>query len=277
MKKRQTGHRMRRNAITVIAAAVALAVAGGYLAFPFLRHSVLLQRWSAPPEPTPTSRQYRVVGFGDSVPAGSGCGCTPYVVQVGQQAASRLGRVPVVTNMAQSGLTTAGLTTQLRQPAVQVEVARADLILVTIGANDFGQDLLAAPGCSPAAVVACFQSSLDAQRSQLSAMLDQINTLRTHAGGRVLVTGYWNVFLDGEVGRQRGAGYVAASEALTLADNSLIASVAAAHNDTYIDIYTPFKGDDGSDDDTSLLAADGDHPNAAGHALIARTLLDALG
>ena len=50
----------------------------------------------------------------------------------------------------------------------------------------------------------------------------------------------------------------------------------ARHSDTYVDIYTPFKGADGSTDDTALLADDGDHPNAAGHQLIATALLAAL-
>ena len=42
----------------------------------------------------------------------------------------------------------------------------------------------------------------------------------------------------------------------------------------YADIYTPFKGD-GSRDDTALLVADGDHPNAPGHLLIAAAIATA--
>jgi lysophospholipase L1-like esterase len=109
----------------------------------------------------------------------------------------------------------------------------------------------------------------------LSSILAQISALHPDGGATLLVTGYWNVFLDGQVGCSRGTTYVQASNALTLADNALIASVTAAHGDKYVDVYTPFKGD-GTRDDTALLAADGDHPNAAGHALIAGTLLQAL-
>jgi len=39
-----------------------------------------------------------------------------------------------------------------------------------------------------------------------------------------------------------------------------------------VDLYSPFKGD-GSKDPTSRLASDGDHPNSAGHQLIASALL----
>ena len=36
--------------------------------------------------------------------------------------------------------------------------------------------------------------------------------------------------------------------------------------------YVVFKGADGKTDPTSLLAADGDHPNARGHQRIAQAL-----
>ena len=41
----------------------------------------------------------------------------------------------------------------------------------------------------------------------------------------------------------------------------------------YVDLFRPFE--QSGRDVTSLMAPDGDHPNAAGHELIARTLLDA--
>jgi lysophospholipase L1-like esterase len=218
---------------------------------------------------------YRVVGLGDSVPAGTQCGCASYVEQVGQQAARQHAATAAVDNLAQPGMTTAGLAAQLRQSTVAEQVADADLIVVTIGANDFDQNLLTATACQPATTLACYQTALMTQRSLLSAILDQITTLHTQSPGRVLVTGYWNVFLDGQVARGRGTTYTQASNALTLAENALITSVSTGHAGTYVDIYTPFKGD-GTKDDTALLAADGDHPNAAGHALIARTLMQAL-
>lgn len=45
---------------------------------------------------------------------------------------------------------------------------------------------------------------------------------------------------------------------------------AGAH---YVDLFSPFER--GDRDVDSLMAADGDHPDAAGHELIARTLLSA--
>jgi len=89
------------------------------------------------------------------------------------------------------------------------------------------------------------------------------------------VTGYWNVFLDGAVGRARGAAYVTGSDALTRAVNAGIAAAAERTGATYVDVYRPFKGD-GDVDCTPLLAADGDHPDARGHRVIAEALLAAL-
>ena len=90
------------------------------------------------------------------------------------------------------------------------------------------------------------------------------------------MTGYWNVFEDGSVaddsmnkqGREE-------SDALTQAVNKIEEHVAGGQDATYVDIYTPFKGSDGSSDPTDLLADDGDHPDAEGHKLIAKTLLAA--
>jgi lysophospholipase L1-like esterase len=88
------------------------------------------------------------------------------------------------------------------------------------------------------------------------------------------MTGYWNVFEDGDVAkRQYPASGRIASDQLTVRTNTAIAAAARADDATYVDIYTPFE--DNAADITTLLATDGDHPNAAGHALIARILLAA--
>jgi lysophospholipase L1-like esterase len=51
---------------------------------------------------------------------------------------------------------------------------------------------------------------------------------------------------------------------------------ARATGALYVSTYTAFKGPAGTNDPTGLLAADGDHPNAAGHQLIARTIYTVL-
>lgn len=61
-------------------------------------------------------------------------------------------------------------------------------------------------------------------------------------------------------------------DALTRKVNHAIADVAEAKEVTFVDIYTPFEGVTGTDDDTALLAPDGDHPSQQGHQQIAEAL-----
>jgi lysophospholipase L1-like esterase len=109
-------------------------------------------------------------------------------------------------------------------------------------------------------------------RAHLTAVLARIESLRHGSLTTVLVTGYWNVFQDGRVALAAyGRSGLRASLRLTRRANAEIRSVATDAGARYVDIYHPFE----SRDVTTLLAPDGDHPDAAGHRLIARTLLRA--
>jgi len=94
------------------------------------------------------------------------------------------------------------------------------------------------------------------------------------ATATVVLTGYWNVFLDGAVGGALAQTYTATSDALTRTVNATIAGVAAAHRARDADVYAPFKGD-GTLDDTLLVAPDG-NPDAAGHLVLASAVARAL-
>ena len=72
----------------------------------------------------------------------------------------------------------------------------------------------------------------------------------------------------------RDRAYLRWSDELTRALNSTICTVARDAGATCVDLYAPFKGD-GSLKPTTLLAADGDHPNAAGNQAISAALMAA--
>ena len=226
--------------------------------------------------PPPSSAALSVVGLGDSVPAGNACGCAPYVELVAGAIENRSGRPVRAENLAQGGLTTSDVLAQLQDPGVAASVAHADVVLVTVGANDLDGDALAGPSDVPVVTLPAYRDALAEQRADLDALLGRMDDLRRGNRGRVLVTGYWNVFLDGPEGEDLGPDYVAHSNAVTVADNELVAAVTRAHGDEYVDLYTPFKGTDGHQVAASQLASDGDHPSAAGHYLIAETVLGAL-
>jgi lysophospholipase L1-like esterase len=215
-----------------------------------------------------------VTGLGDSVPAGSVCGCAPYVTLFADSAAQTVQASPAVTNLARGGLTSGGLLAQLSAASVASAIARSDVVIVTIGANDFDEGTLTRPGCTADGGLACDRRNLARLESHLASALSTIDTLISGRRAQVLVTGYWNVFKDGQVARAHGNRYVAESDLLTRAVNALIRREAERHGATYVDLYQPFRGP-GMRDDTALLAADGDHPNARGHTLIADLLLAA--
>ena len=111
-------------------------------------------------------------------------------------------------------------------------------------------------------------------RTHLATALSEIRSLRRGSPTTLLVTGYWNVFEDGQVARRAsGNAGLQASINLTRRVNATVKAVADAAGAQYVDLFTPFQSR-GRDID-ALMAADGDHPDAAGHRLIAQTLLGA--
>ncbi len=220
----------------------------------------------------PTAPPVRhVVGLGDSVPAGSACACSDYVSLL----ARSLGGKVTSTNLAVPGQTSSGLLAQMSSPQVRGALADADVIVVTVGANDVeGTDPSDCPSADDGA--ACYSHELATLERNLDRIAAGVGALTTRPGARVLLTGYWNVFLDGTAARAKGTDYLHVADAVTREVNGEIRSAAAAHGSVFVDLFTPFRGADGRKDCTPLLAADGDHPDAAGHALIARTLLAAL-
>jgi lysophospholipase L1-like esterase len=261
---------------TLGALALALVLVSVRGSLPFLDHGA-----AAAPTSEPTSRPstaptpHVVLALGDSVPSGAVCHCRPFPETYGLLLSRRTGARVTVDNRAVGGLDTAGLVAQLRQPGTADAVRRADVFLVTIGANDFGDhhDQVVSGRCG-AGDVDCVADELTSMRDRLARVLDRIRSLRDGRPTTILVTGYWNVFQDGDVARRAfGESGLQASLRLTRRANEVIQGVSDAAGARYVDIFEPFEKPGGHI--TSLLAGDGDHPDAAGHDLIARALLDA--
>jgi lysophospholipase L1-like esterase len=225
-------------------------------------------------------RAWNVVGLGDSITSGQGCpGCVPFVDLYAQQITRTTSLQATVTNLGVGGWTSSDLLTSLsdRGPNSQ-HVRDSDIIIVTIGANDFLPmlDTALRGDCGGADGLSCFGSALTVLRDNLTAILHRIQQLRAGQLTAVRVTGYWNVFLDGTVAaRTYGPSFQRSSSTLTQHVNGVIQEVAQEQGAQYVDLYIPFKGEAGDDDDTPLLADDGDHPNQAGHQEIADSLTQA--
>ena len=82
----------------------------------------------------------RIVALGDSVTAGDGCDCDAFPDLVATALSERSGHSVAAVNDGQSGQTAHDLAAALDptggDPELRADLAGADLVLVTIGAND---------------------------------------------------------------------------------------------------------------------------------------------
>jgi len=231
------------------------------------------------PVPTPAAAAQRaVVALGDSVTAGADCDCTAFPVLYARRLASRDSHVVTVANLGAGGLTAHDLLEALRRDdSTESAVRAADTVVVTIGANDLGdvKDRITAGSCAGPERTTYADDDLRRLGDDVRDLLARIDDIRSHRPTQVLVTGYWNVFEDGGVAaRMYSAEGRAASVILTRRVNALLHDRARAARDTWVDLDARFTDAAGTDR-TSLLADDGDHPDAAGHQAIAKALIDA--
>jgi lysophospholipase L1-like esterase len=260
-------------AAALVSSAAILAACVQASADPQTPQTTATSRPSTRSSPTTTSAAPRVVvGLGDSVTAGNACSCTDFVTLYAAMLGARSGHTVRPVNLGVGGLTTATLAAQLSSVTTTAALSSADVVLVTIGANDLTPliNQWRHGGCG----TTCVQKASTTMGAGLEAALAQVRAATTsHA--RILVTTYWNVFEDGDVAdADFGPGFAGWSDAVTRSANAAIRAAAAADGDQVVDLYAPFEGR-GDRNPTNLLADDGDHPNGAGNQLIAQTLLAA--
>jgi lysophospholipase L1-like esterase len=216
---------------------------------------------------------------GDSVTAAAHCDCSGFVADYGVLLERRFDLTVDAVEYGVSGATTASMLPELSGSGGPARaLARADVISVTIGANDLEQARTAYDDgtCGGARDLACFTGAVAAMKAGLARDLAAIDRLTAGRRVDVLVNNYWNVFEDGQVALDRdGQRYLDDSDTMTRMANLAICAAAETAGATCVDTYTPYKGEDGGKDPTELLASDGDHPNAAGHLVIAYAMLRA--
>ncbi|MGW5668773.1 SGNH/GDSL hydrolase family protein [Micromonospora sp. NPDC003776] len=210
---------------------------------------------TAAPSPAGT-----VVALGDSVPAGTACGCSPFP----DLYARLLAPTTTPVNLALGGSTSADLDGQLRSPVAQQALRRVAAVLIMAGANDM------VPLVESRSGAAAYRATAELVGEHVAAAVTALRDL--HGGPLpVLVLGYWNVSRDGAVARDStDAAGLAEADTATAYVNDALQAAAGRSGAIYVATYPEFRGPTGQADPTDLLADDGDHPNARGHEVIAR-------
>ncbi len=220
------------------------------------------------------ARSYRVVALGDSAPAGFSCDCSSFVRLYALHILQDTGVAATATNDAEPSALSGDDLAQLQGSSdVARAVARADFVVVNVGANDFAQDRVGYEqgACGGADHLGCFRPQLPRMHDNLVGILQRVRSLVGARPVALRVVDYWNVFEDGDVGRANGDAFVRDSDRLTRLVDDQICAAAHSQGAVCVRTYAAFKGGDRGDRDaTALLASDGDHPNAAGHRLITR-------
>ncbi|MEZ0164965.1 SGNH/GDSL hydrolase family protein [Kineococcus sp. LSe6-4] len=210
----------------------------------------------------------RVIALGDSVATGAGCACSPFPVLVAADLAAP-GRRVGLDRLAQDGATSDDVAAAAAEHLG--EVSPTDVVLLQAGANDLAGLVTDDPLPDPAQVDAAAARAV----ATVAATVDRL----VPTGARIVVLDYWAVGLDGDLAAAR---YTPAQrgvhEELTDAfDDRLPAALAADGGQVSVVGLRPvFHGDRGDVDPTSLLADDGDHPDARGQRAIADAVLAAL-
>jgi acyl-CoA thioesterase-1 len=207
-----------------------------------------------------------IVTLGDSVPAGTACDCDPFP----DLYARRISPDARSVDLAQPGFTSADVRGQVGAGAVRAALRNASVVLIMAGANDLA-DAFDSGGDDDA-----YQASAAQVETNVAAIVAAIGQIHG-TPVRVLVLGYWNVVKDGAAALAAyGAAGLASAESATHYANQALRRAADRTGARYVPTTPAFKGDERDQDPTGLLAADGDHPNAAGHQAIADALYAAL-
>jgi len=224
-------------------------------------------------------RGWTLLGLGDSIPGAAYCaGCTSFVQLYSNRIQADTGTPVKALNLADnSGIDSARLLSAVRgDPAVRSAVRRADVITLSIGANDsIPDDFAYLQGrCGGPDNIECYVHSLATFEHNERAILAEIRLLRGTSPTAIRVTTYYNPLVGNELSvRTFGPDFAlaVARPLIERLDAAICREVALVHG-TCIDLYHAFNGPDGTRDAGSLLSGDHIHPSQEGHRLIAQLL-----
>jgi lysophospholipase L1-like esterase len=190
------------------------------------------------------------VAFGDSWPYGAHCnGCRPFPVLYAEGLAAATGRHVDFVNLATNGGTAQGLLADFKSSKpIRDDLARADIVMIAIGGNDYGPafDASAAGTCGGADKLDCFRTVAKTLRTSFDGMLTEIEQLRQGRPTAIRLIATSNEFLaDPDLIAALGADFGKTSGvAVTKINREVACEVAAAHNAKCVDLGLALNGPD---------------------------------
>lgn len=212
-----------------------------------------------------------VILLGDSVPYGSACGCQAFGNLYARTMSESNRWQVTTTNLARPGAKAGDVRELLNTVAARASLRRASTVVIMVGANDF-EDAFTQDQHQICPVGGCYTTPAEKLRLH---MIDIVQTIKKihRTPLSVVVLDYWDVVEDGAAAvRDYGARGQAKSQTATSYADAALGAAAQSTCSSYVSTKVAFRGPHNDLDPTRLLAADGDHPNAAGHAAIARAI-----
>jgi lysophospholipase L1-like esterase len=209
---------------------------------------------AVPASPT----EYRIVALGDSISAGTGdARAGGYPGRLARMLRER-GRPASVVNLAVPGAESGDVLERAGAPDVRGQIAAANLIVVSAGANDLSHSIRPELGAVPVET----EVAAARARENLKALVARLRQINGRAPIRLV--GIYNPF-------EVEASDAPAARAQLLVWNDLIEEAAAGERDVLaIPVADLFAGR------PDRLAGDHYHPGARGHELIAARVLQTL-
>jgi lysophospholipase L1-like esterase len=213
------------------------------------------------------SRTWSIVALGDSVPSGYKCHCRPYPQLSADGLTATTGQTVTATNDAVAGYTTSNVLRQLQSDSAVIDkVSKADAVEINVGANDIPYNTN-----SCGASVDCYAPLVPSVQKHLAAIGSRVRELTSGRKVLVVLLDYWSIWLGGTYAREQGHAYVNAAREITAEVDAAIKTAATESGSAYVSERRAFKGPSFGYIESHYLAADGEHPNAAGHQAIATT------
>ena len=203
---------------------------------------------SATTEPPTTSEPWIYLAFGDSWPYGAhcnGCDAFPGLYAAGLEATT--GNEIDFINRTKNGGTSASLLESIRKSqGFRESIAKADIIMISTGANDFEPAFAAwqAGTCGGSDDLDCFREIAEGWRRNFDAIATEIDTLRAGEPTAVRIVTNSNEFLADpglieffgvDFGPTQGA-------VITAMHHDVLCEVAEAHNAQCVDLRPVLNG-----------------------------------